>query len=481
MVPPTEDTGQNAAPDPTLPYDLIVIGTGSANTILDERFESWRIAIVERDVFGGTCLNRGCIPSKMFIYPADVIAEMRHLSTLGVDVGVNGVRWTNLRDRVFSRIDAISAGGEEYRRGQSHIDVYGGDASFIGQKTLQVAGPDGEITVLTGDRFVLAAGARPTIPEITGLDEVAFHTSDTIMRIDEVPRRLGIIGGGFIAAEQADFFEAFGSAVTMIVRGPALLREEDEEVSLRFTQQTAKRLDLRLHSQVISVRQLGHGPTSEIELTVATDGHPDAIVVVDELLVATGRTPNGRQLNVTATGVMLDTDGLVVTDDHLRTEVDGIFALGDIRTPLQLKHVANHEAKIVQHNLLHPDDLKAIDERAVPHAVFTSPQIASVGMTSQAARMAGLEVHIGRREFGGTAYGWAMEDTVGFAKVLVEPMTLEILGAHIIGHQAALLLQPLVQGMRFGQSAEAVATGQMWPHPALSEVVENALLDGLTP
>ena len=464
-----------------LPYDLVVIGSGSANTILDERFESWRVAIVEREVFGGTCLNRGCVPSKMFIYPADVIAEMRHLATLGVDVGVHGVRWADMRDRVFSRIDAIAAGGEEYRRGQSHIDVYGGDAEFTAHKTLKISLADGTTTQITGDRFVLAAGARPDVPPIPGLAEAGYYTSDTIMRVDEVPRRLGVIGGGFIASEQAHFFESFGSEITMIVRGSALLREEDEEVSSRFTQQTAARMDLRLHSQVTSVRRLGSDPSDPLELTITTQGHPESIVIVDELLIATGRTPNGRQLNVTATGVMLDASGLIATDDHLRTAVDGMFALGDIRAPLQLKHVANHEAKVVQHNLLHPDQLRAIDERAVPHAVFTAPQIASVGMTTQAARMAGLEVHIGRREFGATAYGWAMEDTVGFAKVLVDPMTLEILGAHIIGHQAALLIQPLVQAMRFGQSAEAVATGQMWPHPALSEVVENALLDSLTP
>jgi len=454
-------------------YDLVIIGTGSGNSIVDDRFGDWKVAIVERDVFGGTCLNRGCIPSKMFIYPADVILEMRHLGALGVDAELRGVRWREMRDRIFDRIDPIARSGTAYRQSLSNVDVFLGDGRFVGNKRLAVTAADGSVDEITGDRFVLAAGARPTIPDTPGFDTVGIHTSDTIMRIDEVPRRLGVVGGGFIACEQAHLFEAFGSEVTMFVRGDRLLRAEDVDVSDRFTELSAERFDLRLATTVLSATR----DTAGIAVTTEhSDGTIDS-VVVDELLVATGRTPNGRQLNVAATGVRLDDDGLVQTDNHLATEVDGIWALGDIRSAYQLKHVANHEAQVVQHNLLHPDRPIAVDERFVPHAVFGFPQIAAFGQTEQELRAMGRDYIVGRRDHGATAYGWAMEDTTGFVKLLADPITRELLGAHIIGHQAAILLQQLVQGATCGQTVDVMATHQMYPHPALSEVVENALLD----
>jgi mycothione reductase len=292
------------------------------------------------------------------------------------------------------------------------------------------------------------------------------------MRIDEVPRRLGIIGGGFIAVEQGHVFEAFGSKVTMFVRRDQLLSFEDRDVSERVTELAAGRFDLRLESTVTAARSVGDA----IHLDVVHGG-VTSTVEVDEVLVATGRVPNGDQLGVEATGVALDALGYVITDEHLQTAVEGIWALGDVRSPMQLKHVANHEARVVQHNLLHPDDPLAIDERAVPHAVFGHPQVASVGATQQELEAAGMPFLVGHRAHGATAYGWAMEDTEGFVKVLVDPATRLLLGAHAVGHQAAILLQPLVQAMRFGQTADEVATGQMWPHPALSEVIENALLE----
>ena len=468
---------QSNDPDPEsstqTPYDLVIIGTGSANSILDERFADWRVAIIERDVFGGTCLNRGCIPSKMFIYPADVIMEMRHLGALGVDADLRDVRWRDMRDRIFGRIDPIAAGGAEYRKGQPNVDVYEGDARFVGTKRLAITLADGSVTEITGDQIVIAAGARPMVPEIDGLEEAGFHTSDTIMRLDDVPARLAVLGGGFIACEQAHLFEAFGSKVTMVVRGLGLLTHQDDDVSQRFTELSADRFDLRLSTTVTSARRTDGGIVLS---TLHSDGTVGE-VVVDEVLVATGRTPNGAQLAVGATGVELDDAGLVVTDNSLATCVDGIWALGDVRSPLQLKHVANHEGRVVQHNLLHRDEPIHIDEMYVPHAVFGFPQVASVGETEQALRNSRRDYLVGRRDHGATAYGWAMEDTTGFVKLLVDPLTRELLGAHIIGHQAAILLQQLVQGMRAGETVDSMARNQMYPHPALSEVVENALLD----
>jgi mycothione reductase len=202
-------------------------------------------------------------------------------------------------------------------------------------------------------------------------------------------------------------------------------------------------------------------------------------VTGDVLLLTTGRDPNGSQLDVIATGVELDADGYVVTDDTLLTAAEGVWALGDIRNPQQLKHLANQEARVVSHNLLHPDDPIRIDQRVVPHAVFSHPQIGSVGATEMELRNAGRLFLVGRREYGDVAYGWAMEDTTGFVKVLIDPATLQILGGHAIGPQAATLVQQLTQAMTFEVPADRLARDQIWCHPALPEVLENALLDAL--
>ena len=196
----------------------------------------------------------------------------------------------------------------------------------------------------------------------------------------------------------------------------------------------------------------------------------------DALLVATGRIPNGKQLNVEATGVELDQKGNIVVDDSNLTRVPGIWALGDIVGRHQLKHMANLEARLVQHNLLHPDAPQRIDDRAAPHAVFTSPQIGSVGMTERDAMMRGRPYVAITHDYASAAYGWALEDTTSFAKLIGDPVTHKLLGAHIIGPQASMLVQLLVQGMHLGSTVEEMATGQIWIHPALSEVVEQALL-----
>jgi mycothione reductase len=213
-------------------------------------------------------------------------------------------------------------------------------------------------------------------------------------------------------------------------------------------------------------------------VTLDVEG-PDgpASPTADVLLVATGRIPNGDGLDLDRTGVALDDDGYVVVDDYQRTTNPTIFALGDASSHHQLKHVANHEARIVRHNLLHPDAMIAADHRFIPHAVFSSPQIASVGLTSQDADERGTAYVVGRQAYSQTAYGWAMGETGDhLVKVLADPGTGLLLGAHLIGPEASSLIQPLIQAMSFGQRADELARGQYWIHPAMAEVVENAIL-----
>ncbi len=450
-------------------FDLVIIGTGSGNSIADERFAGWDIAIVEKGVFGGTCLNVGCIPTKMFVHTADVAATPAAGARLGVDATLDGVRWADVRDRIFGRIDPISAGGRRWRAEENaNTTVYEGTARFVGPKTLDT----GTGEVITADRFVLAAGSRPVIPDVVDLDTVGYHTSDTIMRLDALPRRLTILGSGFVAAEFAHVFSSFGVAVTLIARSDLLLRHEDRAVATRFTEIAAGKWDVRLGRKAVRAERV------DGEVRLHLEGPDGAEVVTsDELLVAVGRTPNSDLLDLAATGVDVHPDGRVVVDEYQRTTADGIYAMGDLSSEHQLKHVANHEARVVQHNLLHPDAPVESDHRYVPAAVFSSPQIASVGLTEEQAVARGVRYVTASQDYAAIAYGWAMEDTTGFAKVLADPETGLILGAHIIGPQASSVIQPVIQAMSFGLDARSMARGQYWIHPGMPEVVENALLN----
>jgi mycothione reductase len=459
-------------------FDLTVIGTGSGNSIVNDDFADKKVAICEQGTFGGTCLNVGCIPTKMFVYAAEVAQIIGESATFGVDAHIDKVRWTDIVDRVFGRIDPIAAGGEAYRRAGANITVFGSHARFGPTR------PDGSYTIRTeaGDEFttdqvVIAAGSRINIPPAILDCGVAFETSDTVMRIPELPEHMVIVGGGFVAAEFAHVFSALGVRVTIVVRGHGLLTHCDDTICHTFTDIAARKWDLRTQENVVGSHHDGQCIVLELD-----DGKT---LSADMLLVATGRVPNGDQLDAHLAGVEIDEDGLVVVDQHQRTTARGIFALGDVSSAYQLKHVANHEARVVQHNLLVDWDdtaaMAATDHRFVPAAVFTDPQIASVGLTEEEARAGGYDVVVKVQKYGDTAYGWAMEDQHGVAKLIGDRATGKILGAHVMGHQASSIIQPLIQAMSFGQTAKEVARGQYWIHPALPEVIENALLGLVEP
>lgn len=456
-------------------YDLVIIGSGSGNSLVTPDFDGRKVAVVERGTFGGTCLNVGCIPTKMFVYAADVATTVRDAGRYGVDATLDGIRWRDIRDRIFGRIDPIAEAGRRYRVDGPNTTAYLGHATFTGPRELEVeiTRPGGRHAVgerhrITGDQVVVATGSRPVVPDAITASGVPYHTSDTVMRLEELPRSMVIVGGGFVAAEFAHVFSAFGVEVHLVNRSGSLLRHLDGEISERFTQLATQQWDVHLGTQVDRVT----GDASGVEVAL-TDG---STVAADLLLVATGRRPNSDGMGLDAAGVEVREDGRVRVDEYGRTTAEGVWALGDVSAPYQLKHVANHEARVVAYNLVHPDDLRPFDHRYVPSAVFTRPQIASVGLTEQQAVAAGHDVAVKVQSYGDVAYGWAMEDTTGVVKLVADRGTGELLGAHLLGPHASSLIQPVIQAMSFGQHPYDVARGQYWIHPALIEVVENALL-----
>ncbi|MCE2512324.1 MAG: mycothione reductase [Acidimicrobiia bacterium] len=449
-------------------FDLLIIGAGSGNSVIGPEHDDWDIAIAEHGLFGGTCLNVGCIPSKMFVYAAEVAELTADSERLGIRTSFDGVDWPGVRDRIFGRIDPIAASGLDYRQDLANITVYTDTARFVGTRTVAVGSE-----TITADRVVVATGARPAVPDVPGLADCGYHTSDTIMRLDALPERLLVLGGGYIAAELGSVMGAFGSQVTFVLRGDTFLRREDDEIRERFTEAYSRRFDVRFNTRLLAARLNG----AEVVLEVQDDGGNRADLRADELLVATGRIPNGDRLEVAAGGIGTDRDGYVVTDDQLRTTVEGVWALGDVTNPVQLKHVANHEARVVRHNLSHPEDPARVDHRFVPHAVFGHPQVASVGLTERDCRERSLPYRSHVQPFSSAAYGWAMEDTESAVKVIAHAETRRLLGAHIIGPQASTLIQQLIQGMHFDLTVDQMARQQYYIHPALPEVVEQALLE----
>lgn len=475
-------------------YDLAIIGSGSGNSLPGPAWADKKVAVLDGGTFGGTCLNVGCIPTKMFVYPADLASGTREAGRLGVDAEVRNVHWRAIRDRIFGRIDPISASGKEYRRhGNPNTTLYAEDARFTAPNALSTASG----ARITAANIVVAAGSRPVIPDFEGNDLPQVHTSDTVMRIDSLPRRVLIVGGGFIAAEFGHIFSSFGSEVALVTRSTGLLKSQDAEISQRFEDQVRRKWSIRDGYQVASVRWLdrrdqtgqqdsaGPGPVRVALAPTAGFANKPVSVDVDLVLLATGRLPNSDRLGLDTTGFDVHADGRLSVDAFQRVlaagrPVAGVWSLGDISSPFELKHVANHEARTVAHNLLSPQDLRTSDHRFVPSAVFTHPQIASVGMTEGQARLhareQGRQIVTVVQNYGTTAYGWAMEDTSGVVKLIAGKEDGQLLGAHIMGHEASLLIQPLVQAMSFGLDVKTMARGQYWIHPALTEVVENALL-----
>lgn len=456
-------------------YDLAIIGSGSGNSLITPYWDDKKVALIDAGIFGGTCLNVGCIPTKMFAYPAQLAASTTEARKLGVNLTHEGSDWAAIRDRIFGRIDAISEGGRRYRADElENVDLYQEHVSITADhKLLTDSG-----TTISATKIVVAAGSRAVLPQIPGIELPGVHTSDSIMRLESLPGRLVVIGGGYVASEFAAVFASFGSTVTQVNRSGALLREQDTEISVAFTAAATKRWNVELEARPVRIEE--HDGHLRVHFA---RGDEELVLDADAVLVATGRRPNTDTLGVAALGFDLRKNDALCVDEFQRVlrdgePVEGIFALGDVANVDQLKHVANRETRVVAHNLENPGALRAMDRNAIPAAVFSNPQVASVGLTEDQAR----EVHgadavvTSLQSFGSTAYGWAMEDAEGIVKLVAHRETRQLLGAHIMGHEAAMLIQPLIQAMVSGMDAIEMARGPFWIHPALSEVVENALL-----
>jgi len=445
-------------------FDAIVIGAGSGLRISSRLAEEGlKVAVVDEGAFGGTCLNRGCIPSKMLIHTADVLDVIKRAQVFGIKAKAIGIDWRGIQKRVWKVIDGDARELEQANRKTKGITVYKKRASFIGIKELKV-GND----LIMADKIFICAGTRPVVPPFTGLENVHYETSDTVMRLKKQPRSMIILGGGYIAVELGHFFASLGTKVTMINRSGLLLRNEDEEISAKFTELAKDQFDLRLDTNVLEVYKKGNKVYVDAEKNKKRSS-----VAADALLVATGRKPNSDILDVGKTNVKITNDGYVAVNGFMETNVHGIWAIGDIAGKFLFKHSANMEAEVCARNALNSGSKREANYTAMPHAVFASPQVAGVGMTEQELKQKKITYSAGKHLYEHTGMGRAMEEENGFVKALADPDTKKILGCHILGPEASTLIQEVVLAMRNGLTVDQVID-TIHIHPALPEVVQRA-------
>jgi len=447
-------------------YDLIVIGAGSGlDVAASATGKGYTVAIVEKGPMGGTCLNRGCIPSKMLIHSADVAQIIDNAKKFGITPHGYKVDWQGIVERVSNAVDADSTEILESIKSDGNTTLYNLEGKFVGERTVQV----GDETI-SAERILIAAGARPSVPDIDGLGEVDFMTSKEALRQTTQPKHLLLLGGGYISCELAHFYGSLGTEITILQRNVRLLPGEDHELADIFTKLYKKRFNV--HTGFAAKKVFKDGEI--IHIAAESKDGEQLQVNGDQLLVATGRVPNTDTLNVVAAGVETNELGYVKTNEYMQTSAENVWALGDIAGNFLFKHSANQEARYVGYNLFNDRPL-AVDYHAMPHAVFGYPQIAGVGYTEEQLKKEGIEYSTGRCEFMQTGMGAALMDEDGLVKVMATSEG-EILGCHIIGHDASTLIHEPILAMKAGLKVDDIQN-MVHIHPALSEVIERAFGD----
>ena len=434
-------------------YDVVIIGTGAANIIADAAIRQGKqVAMIEKNKFGGTCLNRGCIPTKIMVTAANAVrqyAEGRHIGVYADHVRMD---WSVITRRLWQKIDE-SKDIRTYYASFPNVDVYDGTASFAGPHEVHVAMNDGSSRDITGDAIFIGTGAGTNIPDVPGLADTGYITSETLFggAYPEQPyKSLIIIGGGPIGCEFAHVFSAAGTHVTMVQRNVRLLPKEDADVSaFLLTQLRSYGIAVHLRQTILSARREG----DEKVLTIQDRETGETCSVRgEEILVAPGIRPAAEALHLDRAGVRTDGRGFIVTNEFLETSAPGIWAIGDINGQAPFRHKANYEGEILAYNLfsgIKPEQWRWASYDSVPAVTFTYPEAAHVGLTEDQARQQGKDVEIAVNHYSASAKGYAMgfepgAANDGFVKLVIDSASKDILGAHIIGPEASILIQPFV-------------------------------------
>jgi mycothione reductase len=448
-------------------YDILVVGSGCGLIIVEEAVSrGLKVALLDRGPLGGTCLNVGCIPSKMLICVADRIVEIQGSRRLGVRSKVSSIDFEGILNRTMSKVEKYRAHIRGAILRQKNLDYFEGLANFVNEKTMEINGKK-----LQAGKIFLAAGTRPFIPSIRGLESVDYLTNETALALKEKPESMIIIGGGYIAVEFGHFFAAMGTKVTILEMADRLVNSEEAEISELLKKELSARMVVVNGQEVSQVKKMDKNGKISVSTREKLNGKAHEYTA-DKIMVAVGRKSNADLLKTENCGIQTDSRGFINVNGYMQTSNREIYAVGDINGQQMFTHVANIEAALaVDHLLL--GSKKKMDYSAAPHAVFSSPQIASVGLTEKAAKEK-FKIRVGRARYSDVAYGQALREKTGFAKVIVEADTDKILGFHIIGPMASVLIQEVINVIQSKRRVHEIFAG-MHIHPALSELIPETL------
>lgn len=453
-------------------YDAIIIGAGQAGTALSVALgkAGWRVALVERAHIGGTCINEGCTPTKTMAASARAAYTARRSARFGVDTGEVRVDLAQVVRRKRDLVDSFRAGSER-RVQEAKVVVFYGEAAFDGPKTVTVRLNDGGHRRISGEKIFINTGGHPAVPPVPGLDQTPFLNSTTIMELTELPEHLLVLGGGYVGLEFGQMFCRFGSRVTIIQRGPALLSREDADVAGAVADILREDgVDVRLSANAGNVARVD----GKIHLTISgPDGQQT--LVGSHLLVATGRRPNTASLNLAATGVETNEHGFVRVNDRLETTHPDIYALGDVNGGPALTHIAYDDFRIIRANLLENGNASR-KGRLVPYTVFIDPQLGRVGMTEAEAQRQGRSYKVAKMPMSQVARAIEVDEQRGFMKALVDTETREILGAAVLAFQGGELMAMLEIAMLGKVTADRLHNA-IFAHPTLAESLNNLFAD----
>lgn len=448
-------------------YEVVVLGGGSGSTIADHALsEGKSVAFANIQPPGGTCQNYGCIPSKMLIFPADRIREIQETKKLGIHASISSIDFSQIMQEMRDlRESSQQREKKAFQQPIENLDYYPGKAVFVDEYTVQV-----ENSTFKGEKIFICTGARPRIPPIKNLDTINYLTNETVLELKKKPKSMIIIGGGYVAVEYGHFFSAMGTKVTMVEMGDRLVPGEEPEISQRLKEVLSKYIDIHVNTQAIEVNNKG----KHVEVTAKNLGDDSTLsFTTDTILIAAGRSSNADLLQVEKTGVETDEQGYIMVNEYLETNKPNIYAIGDATGQHMFKHVANHEAYIAWHNAT-ADHKASINYQAIPHAIYTYPQIASVGLTEEQARKQYDTVLVGESKYDDVAKGGAMKETNGFAKAVLDGKEAKLLGFHIIGPYAPILIQETINVIVTGGDMTPLSVG-MHIHPALTELILSTL------
>ena len=455
----------------TVRFDAIIIGTGQAGPALAARLSDsgMKVAIIERKLFGGTCVNNGCIPTKTMV----ASAYAAHMARRAADFGVDSGPVTVDMKRVKARKDEISGhfnkGVENWMQGLAHGTIYRGHARFESPRTVRVNGE-----LLEADKIFINAGGRALVPPMPGLDQVPYLTNSTMMGVDFLPQHLIIIGGSYIGLEFGQMYRRFGSNVTIVEKGPRLIAREDEDIS-KAIQEILERegILLRLNAECMTAHKEGDRIAVGLDCADASRQ-----VVGSHLLLAVGRVPNTGDLGLDKAGVETDKSGYIKVDDQLRTNVPGIWALGDCNGKGAFTHTSYNDFEIVVANLLDHDP-RRVSDRIMTYALFIDPPLGRAGMTDAQVKASGRKALVATRPMTRVARAVEKGETQGFMKVIVDAETKGILGAAILGVTGDEVIHTLLDVM-YAKAPYTIVSRAMHIHPTVSELLPT-LLQGLQP